>query len=206
MKISLGLALAFLAAGLSIAQEEDFVLRAVRIKGNVLAYHNQNDETSRLYTSQSVDDGDKVTTAADSEAVLRVGKKTYVYLAPHTKIHITRLRQGNNGFECRINLVTGRMLSQAGQPGEGSIEVSAGSVLCHEHGTLFEVSRQKDELRIVSFEGVMVANFHGTTKMAKSNEVLNLKNGKFRVKTHHLNNADQGHLQAWQDLLAEIYK
>jgi len=197
--------LALLVPGFSRSQE-DIAFRAIKVKGNVTAYHNENDETARLYTNQTVDDGDKVTTASDSEAVLRMKEKTYLCLAPRTKIIIHKLRQGDKGLECQINLVTGRMLGQLDDASQIAFEVTAGNVLFREHGTLFEISRKVDELTAVSFTGAMVANFHGKTKMAKDNEVLKLDHGKFRNKTHHLTDDQQGHLQAWQGLLAEISK
>jgi ferric-dicitrate binding protein FerR (iron transport regulator) len=193
----------FVSAALA---QEDMAFRAVRVKGDVTAYHNENDETARLYTSQAVDDGDKVTTAKDSEVVLRTGSNTYLYLEPRTKIHFIRLRQGDKGSECQINLVTGRMLCQLEQAPQGAFEVSAGNVVCREHGTLFEISRNGDDLTVVAYTGAVVANFHGKTKMAKDNEVLKLSHGKFQNKTHHLTTDQQGHLQAWQGLLAEISK
>lgn len=186
--------------------QEDMAFRAVKVKGNVTAYHNENDETARLYTNQTVDDGDKVTTASDSEVVLRLKQKTYLYLAPRTKIILRKLRQGDKGLECQINLVTGRMLGQLDDLPQDAFEVTAGSLLFREHGTLFEISRNADELTAVSYTGAMVVNFHGKTKMAKDNEVLKMDHGKFRNKTHHLTGDQQGHLRAWQDLLAEISK
>ncbi|HJT24985.1 MAG TPA: hypothetical protein VJ873_10435, partial [bacterium] len=102
--------------------QEDVAFRAVRVKGNVTAYHNENDETARLYTNQTVDDGDKVTTASDSEVVLRIKEKTYLYLAPRTKVIIRKLRQGDKGLECEVNLVTGRMLCQLEEAPQGAVE------------------------------------------------------------------------------------
>ncbi|SRR5579871_2029154 len=201
--LPLVLALALSIPAISRSQE-DLTFRAVKVKGNVTAYHNENDETARLYTNQTVDDGDKITTASDSEVVLRLKQKTYLYLAPRTKIIIHKLRQGDKGLECQVNLVTGRMLGQLEDLPQSAFEVTAGNLLFREHGTLFEISRNVDELTAVSYTGAMVVNFHGKTKMAKDNEVLKLDHGKFRNKTHHLTADQQGHLQAWQALLAEI--
>jgi ferric-dicitrate binding protein FerR (iron transport regulator) len=170
----------------------------------VTAYHDENDETSRLYQSQTVDDGDKVITGPDSDAVLRLKGKAYLYLAPRTKIRISRLRVGDKGLQCEINLVTGRMLCQLDPGPAWSFGVSAGSVLCHAHGTLFEFSRKEDAFKIVTYEGAVVADFHGQTRMAKANEVIQLDHGKFRYRNHHLKMEEQGHLQAWQDLYSKL--
>ncbi len=149
-------------------------------------------------------DGDKVVTGPDSDAVLRLKGRAYVYLAPRTKIRVTRLRAGDKGLQCEINLVTGRIFCQLDQTPTWSFGVSAGSVLCRAHGTLFEFSRQEEALKIVSYEGSVVANFHGQTKMAKANEVIQLDHGKFRYRNHHLKLDEQGHLRAWQDLLSKL--
>jgi hypothetical protein len=170
---------AFFTTRASWPQEEDLRFHTLWVKGNVTAYHNENDETARLYTNQTIDDGDKVTTANDSEAVLRVNKQVYLYLAPRTRIHVTRLRQTDKGFECQVNLVTGRMLCRMDEPSEPPLEVSAGSVLLHEHGTLFEVVRNGDDLTVVSYEGAVVA---------------------------HLTPEEKQNLQSWQDLFAQISK
>ncbi len=190
--------------GITLAQDEDSRFRVVEAKGMVTAYHDENDETSRLYQSQTLDDGDKVVTGPDSDAVLRLKGKSYLYLAPRTKIRVTRLRSGDKGFQCEINLVTGRMLCQLDPTHTWSFSVSAGSVLCHAHGTLFEFSRKEEAFKIISYEGAVVADFHGQTKMAKANEVIQLDHGKFRYRNHHLRIDEQGDLQAWQDLLSKL--
>jgi ferric-dicitrate binding protein FerR (iron transport regulator) len=192
-----------LVPGVSRGQEEELRFRAVEAKGMVTAYHDENDETSRLYQSQTLDDGDKVTTGPDSDALLRLEGKAYLYLAPRTKIRITRLRMGDKGLQCEINLVTGRMFCQLDQTPTWSFVVSAGSVLCRAHGTLFEFLRKEEALKIVSYEGVVVADFHGQTKMAKANEVIQLDHGKFRYRNHHLKMDEQDDLQAWRDLYSK---
>ena len=191
-------------APMAWAQEEDLRFHAVEAKGMVTAYHDENDETSRLYQSQTLDDGDKVVTGPDSDAVLRLKGRVYLYLAPRTKVRITRLRMGDKGLQCEINLVTGRVFCQLDQTPTWSFGLSAGSVLCRAHGTLFEFSRKEEALKIVSYEGSVVANFHGQTKMAKANEVIQLDHGKFRYRNHHLKMDEQGDLQAWQDLLSKL--
>jgi hypothetical protein len=186
LKPRFAIAAALLAQGLSLAsrpvsaQEQELRLRVVEVKGMVSAYHDENDETARLYQSQSVDDGDKVTTGPQSEAVLRLSGKAYLYLAPHTKIHITRLRLGDKGLSFQVNLVTGRMLCQFDQ-----------------------VVRRNDELSVVSYEGGTVVNYPGKTRIAKANETIKLDHGKFRYLDHHLKSEEQGHLQAWQELLSK---
>src|SRR5580658_7947726 len=193
-----------LVPGASRGQEEEHRFRAVEAKGMVTAYHDENDETSRLYQSQTLDDGDKVVTGPDSDVVLRLKGKAYLYLAPRTKIQMTRLRAGDRGPQCEINLVTGRIFCQLDQIPAWSFVVSAGSVLCRAHGTLFEFLRKEEALKIVSYEGAVVADFHGQTKMAKANEVIQLDHGKFRYRNHHLKMDEQDDLQAWQDLLSKV--
>ena len=188
----------------ALAQDEDLRFHTVESKGMVTAYHDENDETSRLYQSQTLDDGDRVVTGPDSDAVLRLKGKAYLYLAPRTKIRITRLRAGDKGLQCEINLVTGRMFCQLDQTPNWSFVISAGSVLCHAHGTLFEFVRNEEALKMVSYEGSVVADFHGQTRMAKANEVIQLDHGKFRYRNHHLSLKEQGDLQAWQDLLSKL--
>lgn len=186
------------------AQEDGLRFRTLYLKGMVTAYHDENDETARLYSNQLVDDGDKLTTSRDSETVLRLKGLGLVYLAPKTRVHIERLRNGEKGPLCRIRLITGRVLCQSDPGSSGLFEVTAGKVTCHEHGTLFEVIRRDEELKAISFEGSLVLDYHGKTSLAKANESIKLDNGKFRYRNHHLKREEQDQLQAWKELSAKI--
>lgn len=201
--MSLGLAAVLLPLCV-FAQEDGLRFRTLYLRGMITAYHDENDETARLYSNQLVDDGDKLTTSRDSEVVLRLKGLGLLYLAPKTRIHIERLRGGDKGPLCRIRLITGRVLCQSESGSSGLFEVTAGKVVCHEHGTLFEIMRQEEELKAISFEGSLVLDYHGKTSLAKANESIKLDNGKFRYRNHHLKREEQDHLQAWKDLWAKI--
>lgn len=179
--------------------------RTVLAKGLVTAYHDENDETAKLYTSQLVDDGDKVTTGKDSEAVLRLKGLATLYLAPKSRIQFEKLRPGDKGPQCWIRLITGRMVCRLDQPFPGTFEIHAGSVRSHEHGTLFEAVRKEEKLDLVSYEGSLVVDYHGQTKLAKANEVIHMDNGKFRNRSHHLSRQQQDDLKNFQDLLDHLH-
>jgi ferric-dicitrate binding protein FerR (iron transport regulator) len=188
----------------SFAQEDSTRFRTLLAKGMVTAYRDENDETAKLYTNQIVDDGDKVTTAKDSETVLRLKGLATLYLAPRTRIQFEKLRPGDKGPQCWIRLITGRMLCRLDQPFPGTFEIHAGSVRSHEHGTLFEAVRKEEKLDLISYEGSLVVDYHGQTKMAKANEIIHMDNGKFRSRSHHLERQQKADLEAFQELWERI--
>jgi len=193
-------------SGISAAplEEDDSRLAAWWISGPVTAYHDERDETGRLRLSESVDDGDNISTGAKGEALLRLPGKAYVYLAPHTKIHISRLRSGDKGLQVRLNLITGDLWCQLDQvPKNMTFEASMRSLICRCHGTLFEAIRQKNAVRINAFDGPVVTVSHGQVKIAKTGEVTQYIQDKFRYK-HRLKSSDSGRLEQWKTHLTDI--
>ena len=184
--------------------QDDLRFRVLMAKGMVTAYHDENDETAKLYTSQLLDDGDKVTTGKDSEVVLRMKGLATLYLAPRSRIQFEKLRPGDKGPQCWIRLITGRMVCRLDGPFPGTFEIHAGSVRSHEHGTLFEAKRKEEKLDLVSYEGSLVVDYHGKSQLAKANEVIHMEKGKFRSRSHHLSRQHQEDLRNFQELLGRL--
>jgi hypothetical protein len=196
----------FLALGTSRlrAQEEDLRFQALDIRGRASIYRDEDDVTARFHKSQKADDGDQITTGPDSDAVLCLKNHCYLRLSSNTKIIFSRLRAGDKGVQVRLTLVKGRVLGQLGPKAPSAFEISAGSVLCRVHGTLFEMTRKKDAVQLTSFKGVAVLNAHGHVQMAKSRQVVKFDNGRFRFRISHLPIEQEGHLEEWQNRLADI--
>jgi ferric-dicitrate binding protein FerR (iron transport regulator) len=200
-------ALAFLPfSRQGFAQEEDLHFNALDVRGNVTAYHDQIEETTRLHKNQVLEDGDWVTTGPESEVTLRLNGGAYVYLPSNSKVHISRLQAGDKGPICQLKLFKGRVLCQLDKAPLSPFEVQIGNILCRAHGTLFEVFQKKSEVHVVSFKGSVVASSHGVSKIAKGIQLLSFDHGKFRYKTHQLKNEEQGHLKEWKSQLAQIHK
>ena len=199
----------FLFLGLALprttqAQEEDLRYQVVKVQGKPMVYRDENDETTRLRKGQTVDDGDRITTDSQSEVVLRLKGRAYVEIPPNSKLHITRLRIGDNKrLQSRINLISGRVLTQIDPGPPVSFEVTAGKLLCRAHGTLFDVTRKKEEVKLTAFEGSVVATSQGVVEMAKARQIMKYDHGRFRYK-HYLKTEDEGRLEEWKGLLAEI--
>jgi hypothetical protein len=69
---------------------------------------------------------------------------------------------------------------------------------------VFDVSRKKEDVKITAFEGgSVVATAHGAVEMAKPRQILKYDNARFRYK-HYLKTEDEGRLEDWKGLLAEI--
>jgi ferric-dicitrate binding protein FerR (iron transport regulator) len=191
-------------ASLTWAQDDDSRFKTLFVTGSANAYHDERDETSKLRAAESVDDGDNVSTGAKSEVLLKLPGKAYVYLGPHTKIHISRLRSGDKGLQVRLNLLSGDLWCQLDQEPKNMVfEVSMQNLICRCHGTLFEAIRQKNALRINAFEGSVVTTSHGQVKMAKAGEVTQYVQNKFRYK-HRLKAVDEARLEKWKTYLGEI--
>jgi ferric-dicitrate binding protein FerR (iron transport regulator) len=184
-------------------QEEDTRLRVVKIQGSASAYHDESDETSRLKAGDKIDDGDKITTGAKSRIVLRLPGRAYVVLGPNTKINVSRLRIGEKGLQVRLNLLTGDLWCQLDKPPDYAFEVSMQNLICRCHGVLLEAVRQKDDARIIAFEGSVVATSGAQVKIAKTGEILQYIHEKFRYK-HRLKKSDEIRRDQWKKDLGEI--
>jgi ferric-dicitrate binding protein FerR (iron transport regulator) len=114
------------------------------------------------------------------------------------------LSSGDKNLQVRLNLLTGDLWCQLDQAPENmAFEVSMQSLICRCHGTLFEALRQKDALRLNAYDGPIVTVSRGEVKMAKTGEVTQYIQDKFRYK-HRLKNSDDDHLNQWKTHLADI--
>jgi ferric-dicitrate binding protein FerR (iron transport regulator) len=129
--------------------------------------------------------------------LLRLPGKGYVYLGAHTKVHISRLRIGDKGLQIRLNLLTGDLWCQLDQNPKYLFEVSAKGLIARCHGTLFETFRQKDAVRVTVYEGPVVTVAHAKVKIAKSGEVVQYIQDRFRYK-HRVKTSDEERLTQWK--------
>ena len=74
------------------ADDSDPRLRVLDCVGQVTAFRDETDETTRLRIDQHVDDGDSITTGPKSEVVLRLKNRVYLHLAQNSRLSISRLR------------------------------------------------------------------------------------------------------------------
>jgi hypothetical protein len=186
------------------AQDDDLRFLVSDTKGTVTVYRDETDETTRLRPGQKVGDGEKIIVASKSEAVLRLKGRAYVYLAPNTRVNVTRLQMSEKGRpQVRLNILQGRMICQMDKGASSTFEVSASKVVCRAHGTLFEVIRKKDDLQMTAFEGSVVTNARGHVEMAKPRQVMSFRNDRFRYK-HYRKTAEESRLEAWNARLKEI--
>jgi ferric-dicitrate binding protein FerR (iron transport regulator) len=83
-----------------------------------------------------------------------------------------------------------------------SFEVTVGKLLARAHGTLFDVIRKKEEVKVTAFEGSVVTTSQGVVEMAKARQIMKFDHGRFRYK-HYMKTEDEGRLEDWKGLLAE---
>lgn len=184
-------------------EEDDTRFCAMALSGSVTVYHDELDETVRMKVKDYADDGDNLFTSAKSNVLLRLPGKGYVYLGPHTNVHISRLRATDKGLQVRLNLLTGTLWCQLDQAPRYPFEISAKSLIVRCHGTLVQVERQSDAVRITTFDGPAVTVSHARVKLAKSGEVMQYIKGQFRYK-HRLKASDEEHLTQWQAYLNQM--
>lgn len=199
------LVLTVLAIGPSTlhSQEEDLRFQAVQVEGYVTALRDESEETKRFHLKEKVDDGDTITTGPKSSIVLRFAERLYVQLGPNTKLRISRLRSGDGGPICRLNLINGTMLCQVDKTPTWTLEASMGLLVARCHGTLFDVVRKGDDVKITSYEGSVVATAQGRSRIAKKGEVLNFRKVRYRY-TNQLKSADRARLEEWKRCLGGI--
>ncbi len=192
------------SGALKAQDDEQPRMKVLDVKGFVSVFRDETDETSRLHTGQSVDDGDQVTTGHGSEAVFRLSGRAYIHLAQDTKFQISRLRYIEpRKLLCRLHLIEGRMITMLDKSPKFPFEVTAGPVSCRIHGKLFEFIRQKDQVRILSHEGAVVAGSHGKVEMGKKGQVMVYVNGRFKDK-YLFPVEDEADMEEWREHLHSI--
>jgi ferric-dicitrate binding protein FerR (iron transport regulator) len=168
------------------ADDDDLRFEVQDVVGRVTAYGDKIATKYRLKRGHKVDEGDRLTTGPKGEAVLALKGKAHLHLGPNTQVRISRLDIPEFKARCQINLVTGRVFVRLDAKSSPQFLISAGEVLCRAHGTLFEVSRRKDLLWIVSHEGSVTANVKTRPWIANDGQVLKFERGRFRYKRHNL--------------------
>lgn len=186
------------------ADDSDPVLRALDCVGQVSAYRDETDETSRLRIDQHVDDGDRITTGPKSEAVLRLKNRVYLHLAANTRLSISRLRyEEGRGLTFRVTLLAGKLVAQMDQTPNYPFEIYAEDVLCRAHGSLVEVVNLGDKVKVYSHLGAFVTNCKGHTAIAKKGQVVVYEKGKFKDKSS-ISLKDEVDMTEWREHLHDI--
>ena len=191
-------------SGPAHADDSDPRLRVLDCVGQVSAFRDETDESTRLYIDQHVDDGDRVTTGTRSEAVLRLKNRAYLHLAENSRLSISRLRfDEGRGLTFRMTLLAGKLVAQMDQTPPYPFEIYAGDVLCRAHGSLVQVVKQGDEVRIYAHEGSFVTSSKGHTVMAKKGQVAIYEKGVFKEK-YYFPTEEEKDMEEWRDHLHDI--
>jgi ferric-dicitrate binding protein FerR (iron transport regulator) len=187
-------------AGPSPVLADDDALRfeVVDVQGRATAFGDKVAAKYRLKKGHKVDEGDRVTTGPKSEAVLVLKGKAYLHLGPNSQVRVSRLDVPEFKARCQINLVSGRVFVKLDPKSAPNFLVSSGDVLCRAHGTLFEISRRKSLLWIVSHEGSVTANVKARPWIAKAGQVLKFDGNRFRYKRHNLEAGEKERLAEFQ--------
>ncbi len=172
--------------------------------GNVTVLRDQTEETTRLRADLHVDDGDRIVTGPKSEAVLRLKNRVYLHLAENTRLSISRLRYfEGRGLTFRVTLLSGKLVAQMDQKPDYPFEIYAGDVVCQAHGTLVEVVKQGDQVKVYSHQGAFVTSSKGRTEIAKKGQVVVYTGGIFKDK-YSISTEDEADLTEWREHLHDI--
>jgi ferric-dicitrate binding protein FerR (iron transport regulator) len=82
-------------------------------------------------------------------------------------------------------------------------EIYAGDVLCRAHGTLVEVVKRGDLVRVYSHQGAFVASSKGHTEIAKKGQVVSFTGGQFKDKSS-ISLEDEADMIEWREHLHDI--
>jgi ferric-dicitrate binding protein FerR (iron transport regulator) len=196
--------LSFLLPNPVRADDSDPRLRALDCVGQVTAFRDETEENTRLRIDQHVDDGDRITTGPKSEAVLRLKNRVYLHLAPNTRLSISRLRfDEGRGLTFRVTLLSGKLVAQMDQTPNYPFEIYAGDVLCRAHGSLVEVVKLGDQVKVYSHQGSFVTSCKGHTSLAKKGQVVVYAGGIFKDK-YAISLEDEADLTEWREHLHDI--
>jgi hypothetical protein len=146
----------YLVQATAVATPWEYVVED--IKGTVLLVEKDSKKAEPLAKDQTVRSGDEIITMADSQASLSLDENTQFHLSPDSRLQVAQLAPNKSqGFLCRLNLLKGKVLSEAGKllESRSSFEVESGGVICGVRGTVFEVQADEDQVEANTFEGVV---------------------------------------------------
>lgn len=121
--------------------------------------------TASVSTGAKLQKGEKVRTARDARAVVRLGDGSLIEMKDRSELYLTK-----NGAGTTIHLNRGSIVVEAAKQGDGRLFVESGDSLVSVTGTVFSVNNGTKGSRVSVIEGEVNLNHGGSDRVLRSGE------------------------------------
>ena len=154
------------------------------VKGKV-SVKSASGENTPAKAGSEVSQGDKLSTEAGGEAVIRFFDGSQVSLKPGTEVEVDRLEKPSATDKAlRFKLLVGRLLAKVQKlvSSKSSFEIEAGGVVCGVRGTEFSMDYDsaKDQLELHVVSGMVSAKAGGVERNYNAGESAQFNHGSPR--------------------------
>jgi FecR protein/Protein of unknown function (DUF3352) len=128
-------------------------------------YQVADTQTSAVATGAKLQRGEKVRTAKDAHAVVRLGDGSLIEMKERSELYLTKTGQGTT-----IHLDRGSIVVEAAKQKDGKLFVESGDSLVSVTGTVFSVNNGTKGSRVSVIEGEVNLNHAGSDRVLRPGE------------------------------------
>ncbi|HET7112846.1 MAG TPA: FecR family protein, partial [Pyrinomonadaceae bacterium] len=128
-------------------------------------YQIADTETAAVAAGAKLQKGEKVRTAKDSHAVVRLGDGSLIEMRDRSELYLTK-----SGQETTIHLSRGSIVVEAAKQKDGKLFVESGDSLVSVTGTVFSVNNGTKGSRVSVIEGEVNLNHSGKDRVLRAGE------------------------------------
>ncbi len=122
-------------------------------------------KTAAVSTGAKLDRGEKVRTAKDARAVVRLGDGSLIEMKERSELYLTKTGEGTT-----IHLDRGSIVVEAAKQKDGKLFVESGDSLVSVTGTIFSVNNGTKGSRVSVIEGEVNLNHKGNDRVLRAGE------------------------------------
>ena len=122
-------------------------------------------QTAAVATGAKLQKGERVRTAKDAHAVVRLGDGTLIEMKERSELYLTKNGQGTT-----IHLDRGNIVVEAAKQKDGKLFVESGDSLVSVTGTVFSVNNGTKGSRVSVIEGEVNLNHAGSDRVLRPGE------------------------------------
>ena len=128
-------------------------------------FHVADTQMSAVNTGAKLQKGEKVRTAKDGRAVVRLGDGSLIEMKDRSELYLTKNGQGTT-----IHLSRGSIVVEAAKQKDGQLFVESGDSLVSVTGTIFSVNNGTKGSRVSVIEGEVNLNHAGSDRVLRAGE------------------------------------
>ena len=128
-------------------------------------YQIADTETAAIAAGAKLQKGEKVRTAKDARAVVRLGDGSLIEMRDRSELYLTK-----SGKETTIHLNRGSIVVEAAKQNDGKLFVESGDSLVSVTGTVFSVNNGTKGSRVSVIEGEVNLNHAGKDRVLRPGE------------------------------------